>query len=262
MTGSFAIATGVHARQGGVFDATLDAGWSIGGRPNGGYLLAVAGRAALIAADRAHPLVISGHFLRPPSGGPAQVRTETLKSGRTVSTVRATLVQHEVAVLDTLIACGDGVRDDPEWTAGPPPALPPPEECLGGQPKDQYIELLDHVDIRLDPATAPFRQAGPSGTAQMSGWVRLHDGTDAGTLGLPLIADALPPTVFGIGMRGWAPTVELTVLIRGVPEPGWLQCVASTKLVAGGWFDEEADVYDSTGRLVAQSRQLALVGRA
>jgi len=257
----FARATAVTARDGGGFDATIDDGWSIGGRPNGGYLLAVVARAALTAADRAHPLVISGHFLRPPSGGPARVRTETVKSGRTISTVRATLLQHDEAVLDTLIACGDAIEAEPDWVAGPPPPIPAPEECLGGQPKDQYIELLDRVDVRLDPDTAPFRRSRPSRTAQMSGWVRFHDGTEPDTLALPLVADALPPTVFTIGMRGWAPTVELTVLIRGVPSPGWLQCVASTKLVAGGWFDEEADVYDSRGQLVAQSRQLALVGR-
>jgi hypothetical protein len=32
--------------------------------------------------------------------------------------------------------------------------------------------------------------------------------------------------------------------------------------VSGGWFDEEAEVWDSAGRLVAQSRQIALVGRS
>jgi hypothetical protein len=31
--------------------------------------------------------------------------------------------------------------------------------------------------------------------------------------------------------------------------------------VGGGWFDEEAEVWDSVGRLVAQSRQIARVGR-
>lgn len=31
--------------------------------------------------------------------------------------------------------------------------------------------------------------------------------------------------------------------------------------VSGGWFDEEAEVWDATGRLVAQSRQIARVGR-
>ena len=33
------------------------------------------------------------------------------------------------------------------------------------------------------------------------------------------------------------------------------------QLVADGWFDEDVAVWDSTGRLVAQARQLARVGR-
>jgi hypothetical protein len=64
--------------------------------------------------------------------------------------------------------------------------------------------------------------------------------------------------VFNLGAFGWAPTVELTVLLRAVPAPGWLRVEARTHSVAGGWFDEEARAWDSTGRLVAQSRQLAL----
>ena len=31
--------------------------------------------------------------------------------------------------------------------------------------------------------------------------------------------------------------------------------------VSGGWFDEEAEVWDTADRLVAQSRQIARVGR-
>jgi hypothetical protein len=40
-----------------------------------------------------------------------------------------------------------------------------------------------------------------------------------------------------------------------------LRVLARARLVAGGWFDEEAEVWDSAGRLVTQSRQLARVGR-
>ena len=36
---------------------------------------------------------------------------------------------------------------------------------------------------------------------------------------------------------------------------GWP--VVRGQLWQGGWFDEEAEVWDSAGRLVAQSRQLA-----
>nr|WP_308253028.1 hypothetical protein [Pseudonocardia sp. ICBG601] len=36
--------------------------------------------------------------------------------------------------------------------------------------------------------------------------------------------DILPPTVFNLGgSRGWAPTVQLTALLRARPAPGWLR---------------------------------------
>ena len=71
--------------------------------------------------------------------------------------------------------------------------------------------------------------------------------------------DALPPTVFGLGRLGWAPTVELSVLTRSLPAPGWLTVHLRGRLVRDGWFDEEAEVHDADGSLVAQSRQLARI---
>ena len=67
--------------------------------------------------------------------------------------------------------------------------------------------------------------------------------------------------MFGLGAIGWAPTVELTWHMRAVPAPGPLRVSARCRHVSGGWFDEESEVWDDAGRLVAQSRQLALVGR-
>src|SRR5690606_15924769 len=55
--------------------------------------------------------------------------------------------------------------------------------------------------------------------------------------------------------------VELTWHMRAMPAPGWLTVIASGRLIADGWFDEDAEVWDSQGRLVAQSRQIARVGR-
>jgi hypothetical protein len=49
--------------------------------------------------------------------------------------------------------------------------------------------------------------------------------------------------------------------MRAVPAPGPLRLAARSRHVAGGWFDEESEVWDAAGRLVAQSRQLARVGR-
>ena len=54
------------------FEVDLDPQWSIGGKLNGGYLLAVLGRAAVAAAGNPghpHPMAASAHFLRAPSPG-------------------------------------------------------------------------------------------------------------------------------------------------------------------------------------------------
>jgi acyl-CoA thioesterase len=257
----FAAATAVRRRDGDEarYDVELDAGWSIGGKPNGGYLMAVLARAALDAVDRPHPLAVSGHFLRPPSGGPAEVRVEVVKAGRTASTVRATLWQDEKACLDTLVTAGELAGGPVDYAAVDMPRMPSPEECRSRADAPFHVELLDHVDVLLDPATAPFPEQ--NGVPMIQGWMRFRDGADADELALTLAVDAMPPTVFHLGKFGWAPTVELTFLLRGAPAPGWLAFRAAATLVADGWFDEEALVWDSTGRLVAQSRQLALLGR-
>jgi Thioesterase-like superfamily len=95
----------------------------------------------------------------------------------------------------------------------------------------------------------------------MRGYFELRDGRDPDAYLLALAVDGLPPVVFGLGATGWAPTVELTWYMRAVPCPGPLRVAARGRHVGGGWFDEEAEVWDAADRLVAQSRQLARVGR-
>jgi acyl-CoA thioesterase len=244
------------------WEAEVDPGWTVAGRPNGGYLLALAARAGLGAVEQPHPLAVSAHFLAPADPGPAEVEARRLRVGRSLSTVGVTLAQGGAARLEALVTAG---RVDPEaapgWRrAGGPPALAPVEACVPGQPVTpggMEANLLRHLDLRLDPATAGWVFGRPGGRLEMRGWVRFADGRPADPLALLQVVDALPPTSFELGLGSWAPTVELTVHLRGLPAPGWLACAVTGQLWQGGWFDEEAEVWDSAGRLVAQSRQLA-----
>jgi acyl-CoA thioesterase len=257
----FDLATGV---RGGPerWGVEVDPGWTVAGRPNGGYLLALVARAAMGAVDQPHPLAVSGHFLAPADPGPGEVEVRRLRTGRSLSTARATLIQEGQARLEALVTAG---RIDPEAAAGwrrasGPPELPPVEACVPGQtemPNGMRADLLEHLDLRLDPATSGWALGRPAGRLEMRGWVRFHDGRPADPLALLQAVDALPPTSFELGLASWAPTVELTVYLRGVPAPGWLACVVRGQLHRAGWFDEEAEVWDTAGQLVAQSRQFA-----
>ena len=96
----------------------------------------------------------------------------------------------------------------------------------------------------------------------MQGWLRTADGRDPDPMLLLLAVDALPPVTFDLGYTGWTPTLELTAHVRARPAPGWLRVRISTRNPAGGLLEEDAEVWDSAGRLVAQSRQLAAVPRS
>jgi hypothetical protein len=56
--------------------------------------------------------------------------------------------------------------------------------------------------------------------------------------------------------------VELTVQVRARPAPGFLRAWFTTSAVTDGYLEEDGEVWDAEGRLVALSRELALSPRA
>jgi acyl-coenzyme A thioesterase PaaI-like protein len=245
------------------YDVCLDPGYSIGGPLNGGYLMAVILRAAVDAAPFEHPVSTTAQFLKAPVAGPAQVRVEPLKAGRTAAFARATLVQDGTAKIESLITTATLNEAEPLYAAAPPATMPPIEECLKlPSPKPESgMTLNAQMELVFDPPTIGWLRGEPTGRPESRAYFRMTELQDPDPYVLALAVDALPPVVFSAGGRGWAPTVDLTWHLRALPAPGWLTLLGSGRLVSDGWFDEEVEVRDSAGRLVAQARQLARVGR-
>jgi hypothetical protein len=288
-------ATAVTRRAEGRYDAMLDARFAMvvpgGATPpaiNGGALLATVMRAVLAESPLPHPVATSAHFLRVGAIAPAEIRVTWLKHGRTAATARAALSQDGKVILDTTMTVGtvpgpdepgsEGIDqagnagpvgplpDALTWT-GPPPGFPAIADCVdlgqwrGTTAADGASGYAAQVEMLMDPATAGWRRDEPSGLPEMRGYFQLRDRQDPDPYVLAMAVDGLPPVVFGLGATSWAPTVELTWHMRAVPRPGPLAVAARARHVSGGWFDEEAEVWDASGRLVAQSRQIARVGR-
>lgn len=249
---------------------------------NGGVMVATVLRAVLDTSPLPYPVATSAHFLRVPLLEPGEVEVTWLKQGKTAATARAALVQDSQIVLDATVTTGSLPAELPptaprpshpfengglHWT-GEPPKMPPIGECVNLGPwrgtvgTDGVAGYAAQVDLRMDPATTGWRRGEPSGVPEMRGYFSLREQRDPDAYLLAVAVDALPPVVFGLGALGWAPTVELTWHMRAVPAPGPLQVVAWCRQVSGGWFDGEAEVWDAAGRLVAQGRQLARVGRS
>jgi hypothetical protein len=260
----FLEASAVRRTAEGRYQAQLDPQWSIGGKPNGGYLLAILARAAVDAAgpSHPHPTAVSAHYLSAPPAGPAQVLVERLRIGRSAAQLRASLHAGGRHCVEALITCGPlPAAGTPRWSGVPLAQLPAEDDCMpltGDDPRFP-VSLLTVVSERLDPACAGFiADRGGSGRGEMRGWVRFTDGLEPDPLGLLLAADCLPPATLDLDLIGsWVPTLELTVYVRAIPAPGPLRVRLKVRLITDGRVDEECDVWDSTGALVATGHQLA-----
>ncbi|MEZ0073998.1 thioesterase family protein [Planotetraspora sp. GP83] len=246
------------------YDVCLDDGYSMSGPLNGGYLLATVLRAAVDASPHAHPVSTSAQFLRAPVPGPANVRIEQLKTGRTATMIRATLVQDGRPYIETLVTTATlDVAAVPDWSSGPSTPMPDPAGCVKlPEPKpESRMNFSAQMELLFDPPTIGWLYGDPTGRPESRAYFRMAEPQDPDPYVLAFAVDALPPVVFSAGARGWAPTVELTWHLRALPAPGWLTVLGSGRLISDGWFDEDVEVWDSAGRLVAQSRQIARVGR-
>ena len=210
----------------GRWSGHVDGHWSIGSNPNGGYLVSIAMRAIReLLPQHPDPLTITVHYLRPGIPDlPCEVRAEVLRTGRTLSTVRATLMQEGKPRVEVLAGLGDlSVSSTPDTPLTiTMPDMPPPELCPQRSGEEQGVDLplLQRMDIRLHPDQA---KAGAAGKAQVSGWIRFKDGHPPDTLATVMFTDAFTPSVFGLlGVVGWVPTLELTVHVRRRPLPGWI----------------------------------------
>jgi acyl-coenzyme A thioesterase PaaI-like protein len=252
------------------FHAELGATWTVGGgRAHGGLMLALLTNAGLtVLRERLgtdvpapDPVAVSAEYLRAPVVGPAEIGAHVVKTGRTVSVVRVELHQGGTLMLSATVTAGrlPAGGGEPAWADLPALAAEPPPGARSTVEHANAVPLSGACEVVLDPETDGYLR-GERGEPVVRGWARPF-GEDPDVLFAVLAGDILPPTVFHLGRPGWAPTVQLTVLLRGRPAPGWLRLEAVSRVVADGWFDEDYTVVDTEGRLVCQARQIALLPR-
>jgi hypothetical protein len=193
-----------------------------------------------------------------------------VRTGGQRSTVAASLVQQrdggEVERITVLAVYGDLDRMPSDVQREiPPPELPSLEHCVDARKAPEEVRrmapLLERFSTRLDPAYVGWAVGKPSGSGIIQGWFKLADDRPLDPIALLMVVDALPPVTFDLGLPGWAPTLELTAHVRARPAPGWAIVRHATRNISGGQFEEDCEVWDSEGHLVAQSRQLALLPR-
>ena len=261
---SFAGVSAVQRTAPGCYRAEIDPAWSIGGKPNGGYLLAMLGRAAVDIGPHPHVIGASAHYLRPPEFGPADIEVEVLRGGRSASQLRARLDQQGATCVEALITTAElDPESTPFWDAGLPSSdVAPFDDCVrvpGTTPTGISGTIFEQADVRLDPACLGFAAGAPRNSPSPRGWLALPHSETFDPQSLLSAVDAFPPATFDVQPTGWVPTLELSAYVRALPAPGPVRVLHRAQLVEAQRVDESCYVWDARGRLVAQSTQLAAI---
>lgn len=239
----------------GWFGVDLPDAWSALVGIHGGYLTALAVRAAEARDPGRRVRTVTTSFLRPARPGPAELRTTELRRGRSISTVDAELLQDGRRITAgrlTLLTDQAGI----DWPACEPIPLPPLDACVPIVPR-QPSAHFDRAQARLDPASLPFTD-GPR--AMVRGYLRPLEPRPIDAAWLAMASDWFPPPAF---VRLEPPlggvSVDLTTHVHHTLPPlgpdEWLTATFEIVTSAGGIGTEHGRIATVDGRLLAESFQ-------
>jgi acyl-coenzyme A thioesterase PaaI-like protein len=272
MTALFTTAMTLREVDSGVYDGELNKHWTIGPKVHGGVMVALCANAARTAcggeSTGLEPVAVSASFLSAPDPGAMRLVTSIRKRGRRISVVDVELMQGDRTAVHAVVNLGEpehfvpGAGAAPLLSANPVLDLMAPEppadiEPIGpGHPLAGLVHLGEGCDIRPVLSTMQPSAGGRRPLLQL--WARPRGAAPDALFAL-MCGDVSSPVTFAVDRRGWAPTIQLSAFLRGRPADGWLRVVCTCLEIGHDWFDEDHIVVDSLGRLVAQSRQLAMV---
>jgi len=256
--------TAVRPVGDGAFEGRIDSGWWVVRGPNGGYVAAILLRAL---AQRVEPeraaRSLTVHYTTPPTEGPVRIETRVEREGRSLSTVSARMLQGD-RVLTLALAAFSRSRPGPRFDHTAMPEAPAPEAC---RPFGGGIPMHDRYEYRWAIGEPPLSGAE---RAQVGGWIRSAEPQRADAALVAAFTDAWPPACFSRARPeqglGPVPTVDLTIHFRrDLPladaNPGdFYFAVFRSRFAEQGFVEEDGEVRSRDGTLLAQSRQLAVVG--
>ena len=248
--------------DGGRFQAHLSRDWEIWG-PNGGYVAAIALRAAGRMSRIPRPASFSGHFLRVATFAPADVVVVPLHRGRRSESLRVSITQDDKPVLEALVRTaseGPGLEHVHEL----PPVVPPPEAL----PDPALLRAADgprypfwsNLDARVVQPER-FRDTGATRDPVWREWYRFTPRAtfddpfvDAGrmlvlidTLSWPA---ASQPHPLDSGFQ--APNLDVTAWFHALdPRSDWLLADHASPVARGGLMGTSGRVWSREGSLLA-----------
>jgi acyl-CoA thioesterase len=259
--------------------ATISEDWTVWS-PNGGYLAAIALRAAATQAPTMLPASLDCHFLKAARPGPVNLSVRTLRASRRAHSLGVRMTQGGSDILETMIwLVSPGIDGYARRSrAAPPAALPDELRSLDGLTPPgvwDWCRLMEHLEERpladLERHAAWPYQTFAEPTRRS--WLRFRPALSSDQpvvdAGRSLIAIDVFPYIAANMIHGpeqlthIAPTLSLSVSFHShKPTSAWLLMEASSSFSGGGLMAGEVAVWAEDRELVASGASQSLCYRA
>lgn len=242
----------------GHYRSRLSPDWAVWG-PNGGYVAAIALRAAMTHSRLPRPASLQCHFLAVGEFAPVHVRVTALGGSKRAESLRAEVVQNDrLLLVANAWMTDDGLAGYTHDFAAAP-RVPAPDtlrgyQDLAGDEYAQWYPIWRSIEGR------PLRWREPPGKPEWRTWMRFNE-----TAIPDRAADALRH-VFWLDFPGWnatiaahawpfqflTPNLDLTVQFHAfAPDANWILADGVVPLAHDGLVGCTSRLWTEDGRLLA-----------
>jgi acyl-CoA thioesterase len=258
------------------FVGELSPDWAVWG-PNGGYLAAIALRAAGAFTEIRRPASIHCVFARIGSFGPVDIAITSLVRSRQAESLQVELTQRNRLVARAAVWAVNSHPTAPRRSWGDPPSVPAPDEL---RPIDELVAEEGGPVLPIWRTCCEVRVAGwggpdrPAGQPHLFGWLRFREPVNFGddpwlSAGRAVFAtDAIVFPAIGQGfaareMTFIAPSLDLYASFHTETcGSEWVLLEGDGLAAASGLLGGNARVWAPDGMLVASGSQQMLVRQA
>ena len=248
----------------GVYRGSLDRTWWVAKGPNGGFLasLILTALQREVADPDRIPRSFTVHYVARAEEGEVEIRSSVERVGRSMTATTGQLFQGGKLLATAQCAFSATRSGEEDFDDLGASEVPMPEDLPELDiPEGLMPPIANHFDYRWALGSFPYSD---SDRALSGGWLRLKEPRPLDALIIPTFADGWPPSVFSRrSTPALVPTIDLTVHFRGeipsLPPDEWVLVSFETKVAQGGFLEEDGYIWTRDGKLLAQSRQLALI---
>ncbi len=271
--GNLADDTAIHGSD-GRYEANLSRDWVIWG-PNGGYVSAIALRAAAAHGSLTRPAAISAHYLNVADIAPVHLDVSALRASKRAESIRVSMRQGDKPILEALVWLV-GEQDGLIHDAAPMPAAPAPDEVPawtpvpGQPPANGVLPFWYNVEARMVgwPEGRRWEQRPGNEEPRRVEWCRFRpqatfdDPCLDAARSLVLIDTLMFPAAamaYADPMEYLSPSMDVSVWFhRPAPDEEWLLVESESPVAEGGLVGGSARVWSRHGRLLASGGQQML----